>query len=150
MNDADMRIRAAVAGDADALAALLGEHGPEVERSLSIAREWRSVLEPADVMQVTYLEAFLEVQRYDADRAQSFRAGLQRIAENLRRAVEAHDFRHGEGQPLGRVTISGGVACFPEDARSALDLQRAADRALYKAKAAGRNRIVGADKGYLT
>ena len=81
------------------------------------------------------------------------RAGKEtalRIAENLRRAVEAHDFRHGEGQPLGRVTISGGVACFPEDARSALDLQRAADRALYKAKAAGRNRIVGADKGYLT
>jgi diguanylate cyclase (GGDEF)-like protein len=81
------------------------------------------------------------------------RAGKEaalRIAENLRRAVEAHDFRHGEGQPLGRVTISGGVACFPEDARSALDLQRAADRALYAAKAAGRNRIVSADKGYLT
>jgi diguanylate cyclase (GGDEF)-like protein len=81
------------------------------------------------------------------------RAGKEatlRIAENLRRAVEAHDFRHGEGQPLGRVTISGGVACFPEDARSALDLQRVADRALYEAKAAGRNRIVGADKGYLT
>lgn len=81
------------------------------------------------------------------------RAGKEaalRIAENLRRAVEAHDFRHGEGQPLGRVTISGGVACFPEDAKSALDLQRVADRALYEAKAAGRNRIVGADKGYLT
>lgn len=81
------------------------------------------------------------------------RAGKEtalRIAENLRRAVEAHDFRHGEGQPLGRVTISGGVACFPEDARSALDLQRVADRALYEAKAAGRNRIVSADKGYLT
>ncbi len=81
------------------------------------------------------------------------RAGKEaalRIADNLRRAVEAHDFRHGEGQPLGRVTISGGVASFPEDARSALDLQRVADRALYEAKAAGRNRIVGADKGYLT
>jgi diguanylate cyclase (GGDEF)-like protein len=81
------------------------------------------------------------------------RAGKEtalRIADNLRRAVEAHDFRHGEGQPLRRVTISGGVACFPEDARSALDLQRAADRALYQAKASGRNRITGADKGYLT
>jgi diguanylate cyclase (GGDEF)-like protein len=81
------------------------------------------------------------------------RAGKEaalRIAENLRRAVEAHDFPHGDGQPLGRVTISGGVACFPEDAKSALDLQRVADRALYQAKAAGRNRIIGADKGYLT
>ena len=73
-----------------------------------------------------------------------------RIADNLRRAVEAHAFRHGDGQPLGKVTISGGVASFPEDARSALELQRCADRALYEAKAAGRNRIVGAPKGHLT
>lgn len=81
------------------------------------------------------------------------RAGREtagRIAENLRRAVEAHAFRHGDGQPLGRVTISGGVATFPEDARSALELQRSADRALYEAKAAGRNRIVAAPKGHLT
>jgi diguanylate cyclase (GGDEF)-like protein len=81
------------------------------------------------------------------------RAGKEtalRIADNLRRAVEAHAFRHGDGQPLGKVTISGGVASFPEDARSALELQRCADRALYEAKAAGRNRIVGAPKGHLT
>jgi RNA polymerase sigma-70 factor (ECF subfamily) len=103
VNDGDARIRAAVAGDADALTELLNEHGPEVERSLSIAREWRSVLEPADVMQVTYLEAFLEVPRYDPNRSQPFRAWLQRIAENnLRDAIRGLQ-RQKRPQPSKRI-----------------------------------------------
>ncbi|HEX6738094.1 MAG TPA: GGDEF domain-containing protein, partial [Vicinamibacteria bacterium] len=73
-----------------------------------------------------------------------------RLAEKLRHAVEAYPFRHGEKQPLGRVTLSGGVANFPDDARSARDLMRSADQALYEAKSSGRNRIVGAGKNYLT
>jgi diguanylate cyclase (GGDEF)-like protein len=73
-----------------------------------------------------------------------------RLADNLRRTVEAHPFRHAEKQPLGRVTLSGGVANFPEDARSAVDLMRAADQALYEAKSNGRNRIVGTARNYLT
>jgi RNA polymerase sigma-70 factor, ECF subfamily len=105
MNAVDERIRAAVAGDADAMTELLSEHGPDVERSLSIAREWRSVLEPADVMQVTYLEAFLEMKRYDPDRAQPFRAWLQRIAENnLRDAIRGLQ-RRKRPQPSNRVTV---------------------------------------------
>ena len=74
MDDTDAQLRAAIAGDIDAITKLLDRHGPEVERSLSIAREWRSVLESADVMQVTYLEAFLEVARYDLTRAEPFQA----------------------------------------------------------------------------
>jgi RNA polymerase sigma-70 factor (ECF subfamily) len=88
---------------------LLGEHGPEVERSLSIAPQWRSVLEAADVMQVTYLEAFLEVRRYDPERAEPFRAWLQRIAENnLRDAIRGLQ-RSKRPQPANRVEIGGGV-----------------------------------------
>jgi RNA polymerase sigma-70 factor, ECF subfamily len=103
MNAVDLRVRAAVAGDADAMTELLGEHGPDVERSLSIAREWRSVLEPADVMQVTYLEAFLEVKRYDPDLAPPFRAWLQRIAENnLRDAIRGLQ-RRKRPQPANRI-----------------------------------------------
>lgn len=103
MHEADAHIRAAVAGDADAMTELLSKHGPEVERTLSIAREWRSVLEPADVMQVTYLEAFLEINRYDPDRAQPFRAWLQRIAENnLRDAIRGLQ-RQKRPQPSNRV-----------------------------------------------
>ena len=103
--DAEARIRAAVAGDADAMAELLNEHGPDVERTLTIARAWRSVLEPADVMQVTYLEAFLEIRRYDPERAQPFRAWLQRIAENnLRDAIRGLQ-RQKRPQPSNRVTV---------------------------------------------
>jgi diguanylate cyclase (GGDEF)-like protein len=43
-----------------------------------------------------------------------------------------------------RVTASAGVAEIPADASGALDLFAAADRALYAAKAAGRNRAVSA------
>ncbi len=64
--------------------------------------------------------------------------------------MESYPFPEAARQPLGRVTISGGVATFPEDAQSAVELLRAADQALYEAKAAGRNRIVGATPNYLT
>lgn len=43
-----------------------------------------------------------------------------------------------------RVTVSAGVACFPDDARDAGSLLEAADRALYRAKAEGRDRVVSA------
>lgn len=72
----------AVAGDADALSTLLALYGPDIEARLAIARRWRGVLEPCDVMQVTYLEAFLEIGRFDPARADNFSAWLARLAEN--------------------------------------------------------------------
>ncbi len=66
-----------------------------------------------------------------------------RLAQSLRRAVESHPFPGGQRQPLGTVTISGGVAAFPQDAAGEVELIRAADHALYQAKKAGRNRIIG-------
>jgi RNA polymerase sigma-70 factor (ECF subfamily) len=80
-----------------------------VERSLSIAREWRSVLEPADVMQVTYLEAFLRITQFDPGRAEPFRAWLQRIAENnLRDAIRGLS-RQKRPQPSARVALPAGA-----------------------------------------
>ena len=67
------------------------------------------------------------------------------LAEKLRRTIAEHDFEHGEGQPLGRVSVSGGVASFPGHARDSVDLLRLADEALYRAKHAGRNRIEVSD-----
>ena len=65
----------------------------------------------------------------------------RRFAESVRAAIESAEFPGGEGQPLGRVTISGGVASFPADAATRDALIESADRNLYHAKQAGRNRI---------
>jgi diguanylate cyclase (GGDEF)-like protein len=68
------------------------------------------------------------------------------LAERLRRALEGHVFRVARdgGAVDLRVTASIGVASLGEHAGSAERLVRAADRALYEAKAAGRNRVVRA------
>ena len=63
------------------------------------------------------------------------------VARKLRRSVEQADFLRGYLQPLGRVTVSCGVATATEDAESIVGLIEAADRALLAAKRAGRNRV---------
>lgn len=69
----------------------------------------------------------------------------QAIAENIRRTVGAYDFGQlGVRRP---VTLSLGVASFPENASSKVDLLHAADQALYVAKRRGRNVVVAADGG---
>lgn len=72
----------AVAGDRDALGELLEQHGPAVESRLHIGLRWRGLLDAGDVMQVTYIEAFLRVGSFDPARANLFSAWLRRIAEN--------------------------------------------------------------------
>jgi len=66
-----------------------------------------------------------------------------RFAEGVRRLIAQTDFYGGEAQPLGRLTLSGGVASFPDDARHPNALLVIADANLYRAKQKGRNRIVG-------
>jgi diguanylate cyclase (GGDEF)-like protein len=70
------------------------------------------------------------------------REDARRYAEAVRAAVWGADFAGGPGQPLGRVSVSAGVACFPEDAFRADTLIEAADRNLYRAKEQGRNRVI--------
>jgi diguanylate cyclase (GGDEF)-like protein len=66
------------------------------------------------------------------------------VAEKLRRATHRAPFC-GEGADGGvRLTVSIGVACFPEHATSPEGLVRAADEALYEAKLQGRDRVVTA------
>jgi diguanylate cyclase (GGDEF)-like protein len=48
-------------------------------------------------------------------------------------------------EPLGRVTISVGVAVFPDHGDTAEALLKAADAALYRAKAGGRDRVMVAE-----
>jgi diguanylate cyclase (GGDEF)-like protein len=61
-------------------------------------------------------------------------------AETLRKAVKEIQLSYGP-QQLGTVTISIGVATFPLVGSSFDEVQQAADAALYRAKASGRNRV---------
>jgi len=67
-------------------------------------------------------------------------------AERMRGAIEALQIPHPGLTPPGVVTVSGGVACVGSDDTLAKLLGRA-DAALYRAKAAGRNRIVVGEAG---
>jgi diguanylate cyclase (GGDEF)-like protein len=71
-------------------------------------------------------------------------------AYNIRRAVAEHPFEHAREQPLGCVSVSGGVATCPEDGLESATLVKAADEALYEAKRSGRNRILPAVPLYLS
>jgi diguanylate cyclase (GGDEF)-like protein len=67
--------------------------------------------------------------------------GAYVVAERIRQRVE-QDFARMRGP---RVTISGGVATFPEDALDAKGLVREADRLLYRAKSEGKNKVLPPD-----
>jgi diguanylate cyclase (GGDEF)-like protein len=62
-------------------------------------------------------------------------------AELIREELKALALQY-RGQPLGQVTISAGVAVYPADGADAEALLHAADQALYRAKAEGRDRVV--------
>ena len=77
----------------------------------------------------------------DADYAQGLVA-----AERVRSAIEKHEFpavRRGasEEQRTHHISISIGVATYPEDARDPIQLVELADSALYRAKRNGRNQV---------
>jgi diguanylate cyclase (GGDEF)-like protein len=65
-----------------------------------------------------------------------------RVAERLRRDLEARGISV-DGKRVD-VTASGGVSTFGDEGKDWDALLSAADRALYEAKNAGRNRIVSA------
>lgn len=69
------------------------------------------------------------------------RAEAQSLAERIRQRVEKHDFRISIGKKPHAVTISLGVAGFPEDGEEKSQIIDRVDKALYKAKSGGRNQV---------
>ena len=69
-----------------------------------------------------------------AKRAEQLREKLKRLPVHFR------------GRNLGPVTISAGVAAFPEHGSCSAEVLRKADESLYRAKAAGRDRVVIASR----
>jgi diguanylate cyclase (GGDEF)-like protein len=92
---------------------------------------------------VSQVRSFDLIAKYGGDEftiilPQTDREGAGVVAERMRMSVDQHDFPFA---PAGTMTVSIGVAVFPEDANDAHALVMASDRALYTAKRQGRNRV---------
>ena len=66
----------------------------------------------------------------------------RQVAERVRKRIE--DTTAGGAGPPVQVTVSVGVATFPQPFSSLTGLMKAADEALYNAKTKGRNRVESA------
>jgi two-component system cell cycle response regulator len=71
--------------------------------------------------------------------------GAVAVAERIRRTVAETIFEGTGGAPI-RLTISIGVATFPDHSRDREGLLDAADKAMYRAKSKGRNCVCSAEE----
>lgn len=62
------------------------------------------------------------------------------VAERIRLTIERHGFIADEGYDI-HLSACIGYACFPEDTKSKIELLEAADKAMYRGKFSGRNRV---------
>ncbi len=108
--------------------------GDEVLRKVAYLVE--SNLRKADIVARYGGEEFVvllpEIDKIHADQ----------VAEKLRRTIELRHFPKEQYQPNKNLTISLGLATLPDDSTNSRELIEFADRALYRAKAEGRNRVV--------
>jgi len=68
--------------------------------------------------------------------------GGMQVANALREAIAKSTFSGPDGEEVGQVTISMGLAVYPHSTDDGAHLLRNADMALYQAKEGGRNQVV--------
>ena len=73
---------------------------------------------------------------------QTDKIGAYLAAERLRESVEKMVFPGAETQPQKKITISIGLASYPEHGLTDEEILNHADKALYFAKESGRNRTI--------
>jgi RNA polymerase sigma-70 factor (ECF subfamily) len=106
----DELVARATQGDAEALRALLERHGLPIRNGLQISSKWNGVVDADDVMQVTYLEAFLRILDFQGRGTEAFRSWLRRIAENnLRDAIRGLE---RQKRPQNRVANPAGAESY--------------------------------------
>lgn len=64
------------------------------------------------------------------------------MAERIRQSICEHQFQNRSGSETFTVSITIGIASYPEDAADEKALIEASDKALYRGKAEGKNRVV--------
>jgi diguanylate cyclase (GGDEF)-like protein len=72
------------------------------------------------------------------------------LAERLLRSVAETPLSGDQLEPVGPVTITAGLALMPEHGSDFGELIELADRAMYRAKESGRNRVVVWDESIMT
>lgn len=135
INSDEQLVLQAVAGDERALCALLERHGPIVRDALQRAyhRRLKGEVELDDIMQVTYLEAFLRIGAFISTGPASFGAWLRRIAENnLRDAIRKSDAADRRRSP-GGVGAGGARAANPDSCRGLVELVAGGDSPIHLA-----------------
>lgn len=101
-----LAVRAA-RGDRDALVCLLKQNAAEIRRRLArrIPRRWQHALSVEDVVQQTYVDAFLDITRFTPNGSGSFLAWLGTLAQHnlvdALRMLEAD--KRGRGRPGVRL-----------------------------------------------
>jgi diguanylate cyclase (GGDEF)-like protein len=73
---------------------------------------------------------------------QTDRNGAFLVAERFRREIETHFRKREAGGKPADLTVSGGVAAYPEDGLEAEALVARAAQALYQAKGSGKNAVL--------
>ncbi len=144
MPDFEQTIARARAGDDDALSALLEQFGPRTRTALRISPVWVSHVDADDVMQVTYMEAFLRIGSFAGNREGVFSSWLSQLAQNnLRDAIRALDAEK-RPSPRRRVDSSndnsyanlcelvGVTTSTPSRAASNAEIQQLVEEALQR------------------
>jgi len=72
------------------------------------------------------------------------------MIEEIRKYLDNNTFQLGDKRKDISIKISAGVANYPKDAKNAIELFRAADSALFRAKREGKNRVCLAESENMT
>lgn len=109
-DDPDEDVRRACAGDDDALARALRAAEPELRAAVSLQPLYRRDLEVDDLLQVSYVEAFVRIASLRDRTADGFRAWMRRLVDtNLKDAIRALE-RDKRPDARRRVTHDGSGA----------------------------------------
>jgi len=101
----DDLLRQAVVGDSAALGELLKRHADELARGIKLDQRWSAHFEVNDVLQVTFLEAFLRIRCFKPDGTGTFVGWLLTIARNNMRDLVRALNRAKRPPPDQRVVV---------------------------------------------